>query len=63
MNSLEKESIIEKLNYVINSRSSTLSNIDVEFLVTVREQIRQAKTKADISKILVGIFKTFFLSP
>ena len=63
MNSLEKETIIEKLNYVINSRSSTLSNNDVELLVTVREQIRHAKTKAGINKILIGIFRTLILSP
>lgn len=63
MNSLEKEIIIEKLNFVIHSKSNTLSNTDIEFLVTVREQIRRTKTKEGISKILTEILQTFFLNP
>jgi hypothetical protein len=63
MHTLEKEIIIEKLNFVIYSKSSSLSSTDLEFLVTIREQIKRTSTKSGVNKILSDLLKTIFLSP
>ncbi len=63
MNTIEKEIIIEKLNFVINSKTSSLSNTDIEFLVTIREQISRIKSTQGIVNILAKILQTYLLSP
>jgi hypothetical protein len=59
MTKSEKELLLDKLDIVINSRNSTLSNKDVEHLVSIREKLRNDNSKEGLLKLAKEILRFF----
>lgn len=54
-----KEDLVRNINKVLKSKKSKLSQRDRELLIVVRENLKKAKTKYAILRVIVQLCKIF----